>query len=481
MQKQIDTTYFICESLSTTSRAYRHIDSVYNKNKEKYLKLAKKHKYYKLGIDGSIEQEYYFKKVLGIILDDDIDMIAWLLKMTYKKSNQLVKNSTIVNISDIFKKNNMDKFSEDEINGHILAIILLAQFYKKEINTEDDLYQHFIQILAIRSSRLEDRNYPIKYENLEKEEKKELRNIQLKFRNKYPYFSFEGITYAKIDEGKVMLNEMKEEEINTLGFEYIYDLENLNLSSLISNKLFNDKEIQELIACWKITHNNEMNFKNLYEFLAPALQIRYLLRAYKEAKRYCFSNLDEDLKELIEKKENELSKIKEENSKLKEENARLKKELDEKINKLVEENNQLQNKNNNLIKDIENQPDIEEELYQLRNLMFSLSEDVIENKKEEVNINKINSLKAICFGGSNNWINSMKEVLDNWIFIAAGVENFDVNLLNGKDYIFINTKVNSHGMYYKIIENKDKNSKIRYINATNRDRILREIEKEIEQ
>ena len=36
-------------------------------------------------------------------------------------------------------------------------------------------------------------------------------------------------------------------------------------------------------------------------------------------------------------------------------------------------------------------------------------------------------------------------------------------------------------MYYKVIENKDKNSKIRYINTTNRDRILREIEKEIEQ
>ena len=98
-----------------------------------------------------------------------------------------------------------------------------------------------------------------------------------------------------------------------------------------------------------------------------------------------------------------------------------------------------------------------------------------------VDIDKLNDLNAICFDGTNNWINTMKEVVPNWTFIAAGVENFDVALLKGKNYIFINTKVNSHGMYYKIIENKDKNSKIRYINAINRDRILKEIEKEIEQ
>lgn len=114
--------------------------------------------------------------------------------------------------------------------------------------------------------------------------------------------------------------------------------------------------------------------------------------------------------------------------------------------------------------------------------MFNLStsEDA-ESNNNEVDIDKLNNLNAICFGGTNNWINTMKEVLPNWTFIAAGVENFDVALLKGKNYVFINTKVNSHGMYYKVIENKDKNSKIRYINTTNRDRILREIEKEIEQ
>lgn len=478
-EMELDITYFLCEVLATSKIAYKHIDKLYSQNKEKYLKLARNHKYYKIELDGTIEQEFYFKKALGIILDDDVKNTSWLLKMTYKKSNQLVKNSNIVNLSDFLKQNNPKSFKNNEIDGFLLAILVLAQLEGKEINFHDALYQDFCNSLLVRNEYLA-KDYPILYKNISKEDKKELKGIELKFKNIYPEFNFNGFTYAILEEGKIMLEKMTEEQIFNVSFEYIYDLEDIALTSLIDNEL-KDKEIQELICCWNLTHK-EMDYKELYKFLGPALQIRYLLKAYKEAKRYCFSNLNEDLKELIEKKESELSRVKKENNDLKQENARLKKQLDEEIKKLVEENTRLEKKNNHLLESIKNQPDVEDELHQLRNLMFNLStsEDAASNNNE-VDIDKLNNLNAICFGGTNNWINTMKEVLPNWTFIAAGVENFDVALLKGKNYIFINTKVNSHGMYYKVIENKDKNSKIRYINTTNRDRILREIEKEIEQ
>ena len=108
--------------------------------------------------------------------------------------------------------------------------------------------------------------------------------------------------------------------------------------------------------------------------------------------------------------------------------------------------------------------------------MFNLSEHVnippVGNHKEV-------DLNAVCIGGTESWINSMKEVLNNWVFLHAGFDNFDTALLKNKEYIFVNTVSNTHSMYYKAIENKEKNTKIRYINALNRDRVLYEIEKNL--
>lgn len=473
-EMELDITYFLCEVLATSKIAYKHIDKLYSQNKEKYLKLARNHKYYKIELDGTIEQEFYFKKALGIILDDDVKNTSWLLRMTYKKSNQLVKNSNIVNLSDFLKQNNPKFFKNNEIDGFLLAVLVLAQLEGKEINFHDGLYQDFCNSLLVRNEYLA-KDYPILYKNISKEDKKELKDIELKFKNIYPEFNFNGFTYVILEEGKIILEKMTEEQIFNVSFEYIYDLEDIALPSLINNEL-KDKEIQELICCWNLTHK-EMDYKELYKFLGPALQIRYLLKAYKEAKRYCFSNLNEDLKELIEKKESELSRVRKENNDLKQENARLKKQLDEEIKKLVEENTRLEKKNNHLLKSIENQPDVEDELHQLRNLMFNLSncEDTPSNNNE-VDINKLNNLNAICIGGNDSWINSMKEVLPNWVFIACGVEHFDTALLKNKDYLFVNTVSNTHSMYYKAVENKDKGTKIRYINVLNRDRVLYEME-----
>lgn len=153
-EMELDITYFLCEVLATSKIAYKHIDKLYSQNKEKYLKLARNHKYYKIELDGTIEQEFYFKKALGIILDDDVKNTSWLLRMTYKKSNQLVKNSNIVNLSDFLKQNNPKSFKNNEIDGFLLAVLVLAQLEGKEINFHDGLYQDFCNSLLVRNEYL---------------------------------------------------------------------------------------------------------------------------------------------------------------------------------------------------------------------------------------------------------------------------------------------------------------------------------------
>ena len=50
--------------------------------------------------------------------------------------------------------------------------------------------------------------------------------------------------------------------------------------------------------------------------------------------------------------------------------------------------------------------------------------------------NKLNNLNAVVIGGNNSWIKSMKEVLNNYVFIPASAENFDVNLLLPNSALF---------------------------------------------
>ncbi|HBF2503832.1 TPA: hypothetical protein KN168_004371, partial [Clostridioides difficile] len=65
--------------------------------------------------------------------------------------------------------------------------------------------------------------------------------------------------------------------------------------------------------------------------------------------------------------------------------------------------------------------------------------------------------------------------LINFEFISADTINFNVNILDSYEYVFINTNYVGHAMYYKIIENLNENNKLRYINNINIDRAIRDI------
>ena len=220
----------------------------------------------------------------------------------------------------------------------------------------------------------------------------------------------------------------------------------------------------------------------MYSYIISSTKLKRILETYKDAKRLYFKDIADIDKEELKEKEEMITKITQEKSDLEAKYKKTKTELEKENEELKEKLRLLENKNKQLEEEVKNEPHIKEELVELRNLMFNLSEHVnippVGNHKE-VDINKLNSLNAVCIGGTESWINSMKEVLNNWVFLHAGFDNFDTALLKNKEYIFVNTVSNTHSMYYKAIENKEKNTKIRYINALNRDRVLYEIEKNL--
>ena len=200
-----------------------------------------------------------------------------------------------------------------------------------------------------------------------------------------------------------------------------------------------------------------LNYDILYSYIIVATKLRRLLETYKDAKKIYFRDIAE--KDKLLEQDAFVNKIIQEKHDLEAKFNKTKSDLEKENEELKEKIRLLENKNKQLEEEITLEPSIKDELAELRNLMFNLS-----NCEDTLPTN------------NDSWINSMKEVLPNWVFIACGVEHFDTALLKNKDYLFVNTVSNTHSMYYKAVENKDKNTKIRYINVLNRDRVLYEME-----
>lgn len=126
MGRRGDVTYFIIEALSKTEKSYRHIDKIYNKDKEKYSRLAREDKFYKMSINGTLIQEDYYKKLCGIRYE--ADNIINVLKKTYKKAAKYVENHYVIRLGELFFEifRQMHKYTKAEVDGELLAAIILS-------------------------------------------------------------------------------------------------------------------------------------------------------------------------------------------------------------------------------------------------------------------------------------------------------------------------------------------------------------------
>lgn len=475
--------YFVCTSLCATKQAYKYIDKVYNSNKEKYNNFSINCSYYNLANSRLLEEEMYFKKALGIITSGGEKEFYYILRMTYKKANLLIKNS-----GDIVRLNELpikpDSMPEEEFLGNYAAAIILAQKEGKEIDEDDFFFRAFQEMVNLRMNPLIQNSF--KYSNIDKSTRKQLRQVESNLCHKYPNMT-KCLRELDFQKGYGKLDTEKINDYHRIAYalDYVYELEGLNIIPLLNNKPHStSEEIQELINIWVKCGGKveESNYDALYSYIISSTKLKRILETYKDAKRLYFKDIADIDKEELKEKDEMITKITQEKSDLEAKYKKTKTELEKENEELKEKLRLLENKNKQLEEEVKNEPHIKEELVELRNLMFNLSEHVnippVGNHKE-VDINKLNSLNAVCIGGTESWINSMKEVLNNWVFLHAGFDNFDTALLKNKEYIFVNTVSNTHSMYYKAIENKEKNTKIRYINALNKDRVLYEIEKNL--
>ncbi|MCC0743981.1 hypothetical protein KGF43_15770 [Clostridioides sp. ZZV14-6044] len=458
MKRELNLIPFLAEALSIDKKCYSVIDKYYNKNKLKYMNLAKKSIFYnsKIASEGSIIQEYYFKRVLGILLSQEDETIFEICKYSYKFAYNHINSIQIFKAGNFLKKllTKVEHFSSDELNSNILIAISLCGALEKEIDTSDIVYQKLINNLFLR---MDDYKEVLSIDNLDKNKRKMLSKIELKLKSMY--------LKDYMPSFYVVSKEYKE-------FDYVSTLEEISIISIVGKDIFKSKQIQELILAYlkvqeDIDDENSINYEDLFRFMVVAIDLRYWAREYKKAKQFFFNNFNEELNSILKEKEIEMNKLEKENLLLQDENKNLKLELE------LLQKNKLRLEN-----EIKAQRTSKEELVQLRNFMFSKQQEQSENISTDESID-LKNIKAIVFGGHPNWILKMKDKLINFEFISAETINFDVNMLNSYEYVFINTNFIGHAMYYKIIENLNEENKLRYINNINVDRVIEDIKSAI--
>lgn len=94
------------------------------------------------------------------------------------------------------------------------------------------------------------------------------------------------------------------------------------------------------------------------------------------------------------------------------------------------------------------------ELTALRNHIFNITEDDVEEEQDQVLLERmkraIADKKIMIIGGHENWQKRLRKLFPKWKFVAAS-DNLGLDTIEGMDHIYFFTDFMSHALYYKFI------------------------------
>lgn len=464
-----DLLPFVVQAIGHNKRIYKDIDKMYQKNKYEYYKAAKKHKLYNhIAIkEGSLLQEEYCKKVLGILVgnkdDEWVKDFDKLLKKGFEYTYTYVENHRRIDLEEFARafmkkyKGEKDKYGVP-IEHHVVILLFLAiNDNDKEIvkNETHDKYLHLLNMLWEHSNHNETR---ISLNKLTIEEKKEIKELKQAIYNEYGEIrNFDDIVIKRLDL----------EGLDLCGF--LFDYEDLSSFSIFDEVKFTDKDIDEILYLFILNKEDLSDIKNITKLFISYMYIKYMIKAYKKVKETYFKNNKETMYIEIEELEKSLNTATQKLFAQKQE-----------LNKLQQQLEKLERENKRLKTELEEERKNRNELIGLREFMFSLDRQEEYNIKEEIDMEFLRNYKSVIIGGHEKWQQRMKELLPNFIFIHPDQTNFDTKILENIDIIFIYVNYLNHGIYYKVMSAiEGKNIKVAYLNQQNEDKVLQEIYQKI--
>lgn len=460
--KQLVLLPLVCAEFSVNSSIYDDIDRLYEKDKLNFHAVAKENEYYNhpLSKEGSLIQEVYFKKSLGILLNfdkyfDDVFSImkkGWDYAYLYVNSNKQISLDAFVK-AFLRKYKGIDNVDTFTLNSNILMAIEFSNILdRKIIDTEFYNYclDRFNERLNHYDTSLGNR---ISLNFISKDEKKLLKDLKSALKERFGDF-------------KNIIEPLPETLLNNYQemITFIFDYEDFSLPNLVYETKITEKDIDEILYVW-ILYGDVDNLDDAGKFLLDMIILKYMIKGYKNAKEFYFKTNTNTLglnpnsfESKIEDLNNELAR------------------KDLLIEILESSIKRAENDIKKLQKQLDDIKDNKEELVALRNLMFNLNPDTSINKKQDSTdkISSIKDLNCVVFGGTDGWQRKMKEILPNYKYVPFEAHNFDINILKSADYVIMNVTCLSHALYYKVVENI-KGKKVVYLNNNNEDIVVNQI------
>lgn len=456
MNENISSLPFVIEAMGYNKTIRSDIDQVYQRQKEKYYEAARNHELYSYQIvtEGSLLQEEYCKKALGILLhlesETEVQLeVGDLICKGWPYAYQFVRNNIPVDLEKfirnaIRKEGGVDNVTDDWVNTQLFMAYFIAMNTGKDIVQNDALYT------LINTNIARWKHYTGRYRinvDVDPSETDKAKSLMQRIFQRYGRIT----NYNEMEAALLDRSER---------FAFLFDFDRLSFPSIAEEVSLTENNIEECLLAYLARETD--NEDSAADFLCAAVYIRYLAKAYKQVKEQYFKNNKETM--YIE-----LSSLKRDLTASQQEAARL--------TRMLSEAGQIQQ---GLIKEIERlQGQLQEkqhsqaELHGLRELMFSL------DKKEQpagsrVDTEKIKSSSAVVIGGHERWQSKMRELLPNFTFITAEQKNFDPRLLQ-VPLIFVCPNYLSHAVYYKAMDIiKGTDTKVVYITQQNEELTLRE-------
>lgn len=467
---------FVAEAISYNEGLYKDVDELYSKYKYEFYRCAKDDKYYNHRIikEKSMVQEEYARKALGIFAllknfgDEDMNIneeqlsdiknsLDDMLKKGWPYVFAYIDNHVRIDIihfmnSFIRKNKGIENVSTADLNG-IIAILFFATINSKKTFVYDGHYNKFLQTFyqRLKMNLIDDRTPLSTNNNFSEEYKGKIKNLKDKINsickkvNTFDDFYDLACSYFPTEVVDLMVTPKS----------------NLSLVDALKDTRIGDKELEESLCLYttylekmKDEHQRFPTHDEMMLFLMFRLSQSFLVKHYEQMKEYHFKNNKETLFIEMEEIQNKLKVKEDELKRVQKEKADLETTIlrqEKQIAKLESAVNELSANN--------------EELYGLREYVFAMNECMDFDITGNVDYDSLKNISGAVIGGHPRWQEKMKEQLPHFVYLSIDNINFDIDVLNKCDIVFINVRYMSHGLYYKVINAIRKNKKrVVYIN-----------------
>ena len=465
--------------LSTYENVYDLINEIYKEKEIEYLNSYRNSMLYKTNAIKSFSytSQIYSERILGILIHNlekgcthDIEKIA---KKAIRKIYNNLKNKSSISNTDIFNMTDNGK----NVKDFYISMFLFTFEGKFKAKSLIEIMKNFYVEIAslIRTSE-----YVESFDAYIKDIKQNLNDL-IKYIKKS--LGIKNNTYLYRDLYRLFQDLSPDIEKKVNFHTIIYEMNGLNISSMISSYYLTSKELDQIIINWVrgeadsyyISSHQELRDKifdlskdiqlngiseEMIVRLYYYIETFFIFKEYNSLKNDYIQFINEDY--LLEKNQyiNSIKLQHEKLVKIELDFNSKQKLLDIKEKELLDELKSLNKEKERLIKENQDLQGLKLEVNKLRECVFKKNQSKYINEDEDIDISLINNKKIVIIGGNINWIKKMKEKLCECIFICDDNKNNDLKFIKNSEIVLINTNI-SHSLYYKIMNILNK-SEVQY-------------------